>query len=257
MRLKMSHCTNWRFRSTDSKRSSHSVLVTITCPPDMSHTRHGEPCRNCVCSTVDMSNFPWWMLASLVSELKAPGEDTKKLAFLFFRSKRRPDFLATLLMLCSDVESRLVTLALLLCSLNKPSDSVFPESSSRLSSTTVVGRIKLPDNSRSEAPKPGELPRLCMPPKLLTPGRPPWPKPVAAPPKPLIAPRVGLESSAPCLPFWTHLPFTSSLLDRCAGGPSVSGTAAGTPRSRLGVSGQWAGGGGTRAVLPWFGWPEP
>mmetsp|Transcript_82788 Transcript_82788/g.251005 ORF Transcript_82788/g.251005 Transcript_82788/m.251005 type:complete len:249 (+) Transcript_82788:375-1121(+) len=90
----MSLWTKWpRVSLVSSKSSSHSTFVTTTCPPEMSQTKQGVSRGSCICSTLPMSNFPWWMQASRVSELKAPGVETKFALFLA-RGSRRAGFMA-------------------------------------------------------------------------------------------------------------------------------------------------------------------
>mmetsp|Transcript_54827 Transcript_54827/g.138934 ORF Transcript_54827/g.138934 Transcript_54827/m.138934 type:complete len:287 (+) Transcript_54827:226-1086(+) len=83
-----------RVSSLVSNNSSHSELVTMTWPPEMSHTRQGRSWCSCIFNTLAMSNFPWCSRASRVSELKAPGADTKKFMFfllsLFLRRRATP-----------------------------------------------------------------------------------------------------------------------------------------------------------------------
>eukprot|EP00419_Tripos_fusus_P021483 CAMPEP_0172759844 /NCGR_PEP_ID=MMETSP1074-20121228/168518_1 /TAXON_ID=2916 /ORGANISM="Ceratium fusus, Strain PA161109" /LENGTH=95 /DNA_ID=CAMNT_0013593737 /DNA_START=269 /DNA_END=556 /DNA_ORIENTATION=+ len=57
-------------------------------PPERSHTRQGISWLSCICNTLAMSNLPCCTLASRVSELMAPGEETKKLAFFCFFGRR-------------------------------------------------------------------------------------------------------------------------------------------------------------------------
>mmetsp|Transcript_32894 Transcript_32894/g.94628 ORF Transcript_32894/g.94628 Transcript_32894/m.94628 type:complete len:307 (-) Transcript_32894:457-1377(-) len=83
-----------RVSSLVSNNSSHSELVTMTWPPEMSHTRQGRSWCSCIFNTLAMSNFPWCSRASRVSELKAPGDETKKFMFfllsLFLRRRATP-----------------------------------------------------------------------------------------------------------------------------------------------------------------------